>query len=234
MTQTRESFERSIPRSEDKALIDRLSGAVDSLAPALEPFILSHKPEQTAVRRAVGPAQLDEPLPQNGAGADAVLSTLRDVVIPNGLRVGAPGFSGWVATMPTAIPAAAHLAATVAGPLCVGVQAFNLLEAVALRWLADLLGLPPIYRGIFTPGGSIANLIGLGAARQYAAEQRGLDPARDGLEGLSKPRIYASTEVHHCMHRAAAVLGLGRRAVVTVPTDKAVRMDVKQLSLRVQ
>ena len=234
MAQTWESFEGRIPGSEDEASIDGLSAVVDRLAPALENFMLFDQPEQTAVRRAVWSAHLDEALPQTGAGADAVLTALRDVVIPNGLRIGAPGFSGWVATMPTTIPAAAHLAAAVAGPLCVGVQAFNLLEAVALRWLADLLGLPPIYRGIFTPGGSIANLIGLGAARQYAGEQRGVDPARDGLEALSKPRIYASTEVHHCMHRAAAVLGLGRQAIVTVPTDEALRVDLEQLSLRVQ
>ncbi len=234
MSQTRESFESRTLRSEDDAAVTGLSAAVESLLPALERFVLYDQPDQTAIRRAVWSAQLDEPLPQTGAGAEAVLTTLRDVVIPNGLRVGAPGFSGWVATMPTAIPAATHLAAIVGGPLCVGVQAFNLLESVALRWLADLLGLPLTYRGIFTPGGSVANLIGLGAARKYAAELRGFDPARDGLEGLSKPRIYASTEVHHCVHRAAAVLGLGRQAVAKIPTDDALRMDVGALALQLE
>jgi aromatic-L-amino-acid/L-tryptophan decarboxylase len=220
--------------SKDDASIDGLSSAVNQLLPALERFTRFDEPEQTAIQRSTWSAQLDEPLPQVGVGAEAVLTALKDVVIPNGLRVGAPSFSGWVATMPTTIPTVAHLAATVAGPLCVGVQAFNLLEAVALRWLADLLGLPSTYRGIFTPGGSIANLIGLGAARQYAAEQRGYNPARDGLEGLSKPRIYASTEVHHCIHRAAAVLGLGRQAVVTIPTDDGLRLDVDALRQRLQ
>jgi len=220
--------------SKDDASIDGLSSAVNQLLPALEHFTRFDQLEQTAIQRATWSAQLDESLPQVGAGAEAVLTALQNIVIPNGLRVGAPGFSGWVATMPTTIPTAAHLAATVAGPLCVGVQAFNLLEAVALRWLAELLGLPSTYRGIFTPGGSIANLIGLGAARQYAAEQRGRDPARDGLEGLPKPRIYASTEVHHCIHRAAAVLGLGRQAVVTIPTDDSLRIDVDALRQRLQ
>jgi aromatic-L-amino-acid/L-tryptophan decarboxylase len=234
MSQTRESFESRMLRSEDDASVTDLSAAVESLLPALERFVLFDPPEQTAVQRAAWSAQLDEPLPQAGAGAEAVLTALRGVVIPNGLRVGAPGFSGWVATMPTAIPAATHLAAAVAGPLCVGVQAFNLLEAVALRWLADLLSLPSTYRGIFTPGGSVANLIGLGAARQFAAELRGFDPARDGVEGLPKPRVYASTEVHHCVHRAAAVLGLGRRAVAMIPTDDALRMDVRALSLQLE
>lgn len=234
MSQTSGSLDSEMRAPEDKAANEDLTSAVDKLLPALERFVRFDQPEKAATERARWLAQLDEPLPQAGAGADAVLEVMREAIIPNGLRVGAPGFSGWVATMPTALPAAASLAATVAGPLCVGVQAFNMIEALALRWLAELLGLPSTYRGIFTPGGSIANLIGLGAARQHAAELRGFDPARDGLEGLLKPRIYTSTQVHHCVHRAAAVLGLGRQAVVTVPTDEALRMDVGELRLRLE
>ena len=143
----------TVLNSKDDASIDGLSSAVNQLLPALEHFTRFDQLEQTAIQRATWSSQLDESLPQVGAGAEAVLTALQNIVIPNGLRVGAPGFSGWVATMPTTIPTVAHLAATVAGPLCVGVQAFNLLEAVALRWLAELLGLPSTYRGIFTPGG---------------------------------------------------------------------------------
>jgi glutamate/tyrosine decarboxylase-like PLP-dependent enzyme len=228
------NFDEPVLTPEDEALIDDLGSAVESLLPALEAFLRFDQPERTALQRAVWSAQLDEPLPQAGAGADAVIATLRDVVIPNGLQVGAPGFSGWVATIPTVIPTVTHLASTLAGPLCVGVQAFNLLEAVGLRWLGDLIELPSNYKGIFTPGGSVANLIGLGAARQHAAEQRGLDPARDGVAGLVKPRIYASTEVHHCVHRAAAVLGLGRQALVLIPTDDTLRVDPGALRQQLQ
>jgi aromatic-L-amino-acid/L-tryptophan decarboxylase len=218
----------------EDASIDHLASTVQELLPALERFTAFDRPERTAVDRAAWSLQLDEPLSQTGAGAEAVVVALRDIVIPNGLRAGAPGFSGWVATMPTTIPAAAHLAAAVAGPLCVGVQAFNLLEAVALRWLAELLGLSTAYQGIFTSGGSVANLVGLGAARQHAAEQLGVDPASEGIEGVRKPRIYASAQVHHCIFRAAGVLGFGRRAVVTIPTDRTLRMDVAALRRRVR
>ena len=40
-------------------------------------------------------AVLERPLPRQGAGADGVLRVLREVVIPNGLRIGAGEFSGW-------------------------------------------------------------------------------------------------------------------------------------------
>jgi aromatic-L-amino-acid/L-tryptophan decarboxylase len=218
----------------DDATTAGLSEAIQTLLPALERFLQFAEPERTARERAAWSAQLEEPLPQTGAGAGAVLALLRDVVIPNGLRLGAPGFSGWVATMPTTLPAAANFAGVIAGSGYQCIQAFNLLEAQALHWLAALLGLPPAYQGLFTSGGSVANLVGLGAARQQAAERLGLDPARDGIEALPQPRIYGSTEVHHVVYRAAAVLGLGRRAVVRIPTDEALRIDVTALRERLR
>lgn len=213
----------------DDATTGALTKAIETLLPALERFLQWTSPERTAKERAAWSARLTEPLPQTGAGAETVLDLLREVVIPNGVRLGHPGFSGWVTTMPTTIPAAANFAAVIAGSVYQCIQAFNLLEAQALHWLADLVGLPATYQGLFTSGGSVANLVGLGAARQRAAERLGMDPARDGIEALPQPRIYTSTEVHHVVYRAAAVLGLGRRAVVRLPTDEALRLDVAAL-----
>lgn len=217
----------------DPSAVDGLAEAVACLMPALEQFTAFAQPERTALRRQSWSDALEEPLPLSGMGADAVLAILRDTVIPNGLQSGHPGFSGWVATMPTTVPAAAHLAAALAGPLCVGVQSFNLLESLAARWLGALLGLPDSYQGLFTSGGSVANLIGLGAARQHAAEQLGIDPARDGLGALRRPRIYASDQIHHCAYRNAAVLGLGRRSVAIIPSDATYRMDVAALEQQI-
>jgi glutamate/tyrosine decarboxylase-like PLP-dependent enzyme len=218
----------------DDATTGGLTEAIETLLPALERFLQFTEPERTASERAIWSAQLDEPLPQKGAGATEVLSLLRDVVIPNGLRIGAPGFSGWVTTMPTTLPTAANFAAVIAGSAYLCIQAFNVLEAQALQWLAELIGLPSTYQGLFTSGGSAANLVGLGAARQYAAERLGVDPAHDGIETLPQPRIYASTEVHHVVYRAAAVLGLGRSAVVPIPTDETLRLDMTALRERLR
>lgn len=220
---------RTAAEVRDLARSGGLAAAVGALLPALEAFERFDTPERTGVRRAAWSERLDGPLPRRGAGADAVLELLAEVAIPNGLRSGHPGFSGWVATAPTTVPAAAHLAAAVAGPLAVGIQAFNLMEAVAARWLAELLGLPVPYQGLFTSGGTVANLIGLGAARQHAGERRGIDVSRDGAHALPHPRIYATSETHHCIHRAAGVLGLGRAAVVEVSIDRGRRMDAGAL-----
>jgi aromatic-L-amino-acid decarboxylase len=218
----------------DAAVTDDLARAVARLLPALECFSRFDDVDHAAADRGRWSPPLETSLPAHGYGFDKVLDTLADIVIPNGLRVGHPGFTGWVATAPTTIPAAARFAATVAGPLVVGVQSFNVLEATGLRWIAELVGLPDTYQGLFTSGGSVANLIGLGAARQHAAELQGIDVAKTGVANIERPRIYASEEVHHCIYRAAAVLGLGRDAVVTLPTDDSLRMDVYELARRVR
>jgi aromatic-L-amino-acid decarboxylase len=174
-------------------------------------------------------AALNQPLPERGVGLDQVLRELAETIIPYGLRIGSPGFCGWVTTAPTTAGTASSLAATVAGSQRYWVQPFNYLETIALRWLAELLGLPSDWQGVFTSGGSVANLIGLGAARQHAFERIGHDPARDGLPPDSRWRIYASSEVHHVVNRAAGVLGLGRRAVASIAVDTAQRMDLDHL-----
>jgi aromatic-L-amino-acid decarboxylase len=149
------------------------------------------------------------------------------------LRNGAPGFSGWVTTAPTTSGVVASLAGTVAGSQRWWVQAFNHLESVGLRWLAELLGIPSGWQGTFTPGGSTANLVAIGAARQAAFERIGIDPARDGVTGVAT-RIYASAEVHHVVNRAAAVLGLGRASLSPVPVDDACQIGRAELRMRLE
>ncbi|MEE9179064.1 MAG: pyridoxal-dependent decarboxylase [Acidimicrobiia bacterium] len=161
-------------------------------------------------------------LPSEGIGADGVIAELEELVIPFGNRMSDPGFWGWVTVGPTTIPMVAAAAAHVAAPQRYGLHAFNLLEEQSLDWLAELCGLAGM-KGVYSSGGSVANLLALGAARQSALTKLGIDPAADGVDGRSVS-IYASAEVHHTVTRAAGVLGLGRRAMRTVPVDDRQRM----------
>jgi aromatic-L-amino-acid decarboxylase len=72
-------------------------------------------------------------------------------------------------------------------------------------------------------------LVALGAARQHAFEQLGIDPARDGMPAMDRWRLYASSEVHHSVFRAAGILGIGRRNVSRIPVDAEMRMDIAAL-----
>ncbi|MFH0946187.1 MAG: pyridoxal-dependent decarboxylase [Planctomycetota bacterium] len=205
-----------------------LAGAVGRILPALQEF-LRFEGEDPALLRDSWQARLEEPLPERGAGADAVLKLVAEVVIPAGLRIGAPGFCGWVTTGPTVVPAAAGFAGSVATPQKWFQSSGNFLEALGLRWLQQLLGLPAAFAGSFVSGGAQANLLGLAAARQHAGEGLGFDPAAEGVRGLTSPRIYASQHVHHVVLRALGLLGLGRAALVLIPTDVRKGPDLEHL-----
>lgn len=213
----------------DRAESERIAEAIGRIVPALEEFNSYQGQDLAALNRATWTNALDEPLPLHGAGLDAVLQELAETVIPHGLRIGSPGFSGWVTLSPSTAGTAAALASTMAGAQRYFIQPFNLLEKVALNWLAELLGLPGEMQGIFTSGGSVANLVGLGAARQRAFETIGHDAARDGLPPDVRWRLYGSSEVHHVVLRAAGVLGLGRRSVAGIETDVDHRINLRRL-----
>jgi hypothetical protein len=158
----------------DSAATSGLSEAITELLPALEQFT-RFDGEDLAGRRSIWQAKLDEPLPVQGSGPQAVLDTLRSVIVPYRLRLGAPGFAGWVNTMPTTITTAAHFAGMVSAPVRAFVTLTNFIEDLALRWLRELLHIPATHQGLFTSGGSVANRH-LAEGHVYVREPR--DPTR--------------------------------------------------------
>ena len=177
-------------------------------------------------RRAEWTDALVGPLPEHGVGARAVIDELAGIVIPNGARMSDPGFWGWITCGPDTVPLVAATAAV--SKLSRLLYASFGSSARALRWLGQLAGLAPGMLGVYSSGGSVANLVALGAARQWAFEQRGVDVAAEGVDGATAA-IYASAEVHHTVQRSAAVLGIGRSRVRVVPTDDRQRMRVEPL-----
>jgi glutamate/tyrosine decarboxylase-like PLP-dependent enzyme len=97
------------------------------------------------------------------------------------------------------------------------------VEQRVLRELGIRFGFPAgEIEGAFTSGGAEANatalLCALGAA--FPAW------AGDGVRALpSPPELYASSEAHHSLEKAARAAGLGDSAVRRVATDAAMRMD---------
>jgi hypothetical protein len=134
----------------DASEIDRLSEAIGRILPALEDFNHFQGQDLAGRQRSTWMTALNQPLPERGVGLDQVLRELTETIIPHGLRIGSPGFCGWVTTAPTTAGTAAALAATVAGSQRYFIQPFSYLETVALRWLAELLGLPSDLQGTFT------------------------------------------------------------------------------------
>ena len=170
--------------------------------------------------------ELDLQLPQQGVGIERVVEELLQQVIPNGSPIPKPGFSSFITTGATTASVLASTAASIASPQRYGITSFNLLEEVSLSWLASMCGIGPL-QGVYSSGGSVANLLALGAARQHAFEKTGHDAGANGVAG--PVRIYASAESHHTIQRSAGVLGLGRRSLQAIDCDSQGRMRVDAL-----
>ena len=210
-----------LPAGDRNAYLGRVGVALDAF--------LHGEHVDPMTRRDEWKGILERPLPDEGIGGDGVIDELVSTIIPNGARINEPGFWGGITAEPGAVAAAASLAATVASPQRYTLTAFNYLEELSLEWLAQLCGLDPVMKGVYSSGGSVANLVALGAARQWAFEQRGVDPSADGL-GATTTALYTSAEAHHTILRSAGVLGLGRRSVRLIPTDEQQRLDPMALA----
>ena len=171
--------------------------------------------------------ELGSRIPNNGIGIDQVIEQLGTHVIPNGSQIPKPGCTSYICTGASSIGVLANLSGAVASPQRIGLTAFNYLEEVSLNWMAEMFELPSEMKGLYSSGGSTANLVALGAARQKAFESIGLDPAKDGVRKAC--RIYASKYCHHTIQRSAAVLGMGRHCVKSIPVDSEGRIIPDEL-----
>jgi len=208
----------------------RLQELLTTIGSGLDEYLKFQQPD--ALRnQAHWKSHLNQPMPKSGLGIDAVVEELVSEVIPNGSPVPRPGFCGYITTGATTASALATIAAQVASPQRYLLTAFNEIEEISLQWLAQLCGVPHL-KGVYSTGGSVANLIALGGARQAAFERIGIDPA---LQGIDRPaRVYASVECHHTIQRSCGVLGLGRNAVVAIDCDESGRMRTDALREAIQ
>ncbi|MFC0506371.1 pyridoxal phosphate-dependent decarboxylase family protein [Micromonospora costi] len=179
--------------------------------------------------------RLAEPLPVEGRDFAELLEVFRDVIVPGSRHNGHPRFFGYVSAPGTAVASVADLLASALNanlPAWRSAPAPVELEHVAIDWIKEALGCDPGARGLFMSGGSMANLAALAAARHRHC---GDAVAEQGAAAHPAPlRLYVSGETHHSIHKAAALLGIGRANVREVAVDEHRRMDVEDLVRRIE
>jgi len=172
-------------------------------------------------------AAFAEPTPEAGQDPEQVIADLAARAAPGIRAMTAPRFFGWVigSSDPTGV-AADWLAAAWgqnAGNL-VAAPAAAAVETVAAGWLLDLLGLPPTASVGFVTGATIANFVGLAAARGEVLRRAGWDVEADGLFGAPPISVLIGADAHATVYSGLRYLGLGARRVTTIETDDAGRM----------
>jgi len=190
-----------------RAALDVALGAID--AEARDPVLAPTTGD--ALR-----AMIDAPPPREGAPLDTVMDEVRRLVVAPARRNGHRGFFAYVGSPADAAGIAGDL---IASALNQNVTAWRSapsateIERLVLRWLDDLLGFNGAGHGVFTSGGSGANMTALAAA-MLRAERDDPDRTRDRMT------IYRSAEAHFSLDKAARILGVRADHVRAIAIDE--------------
>src|SRR5205807_734186 len=168
--------------------------------------------------------RLDATLPTKGTDFDGLLRVFREDIIPFSRQNAHPRMFGYVQSPGTPIAAFADLlASTLNANLTVwrSAPAPVEVERLTIDWIRQILGFNAGAGGLFVSGGSMANLAALAAARQ----------TKDCSSG--RLRIYASSETHFSIVKAAALLGIGRENVCHIAVDERFRIRTDDLVVKI-
>ncbi|HET9665519.1 MAG TPA: pyridoxal-dependent decarboxylase [Desertimonas sp.] len=153
-----------------------------------------------------------------GIGGLEALRVFGDVLAPACISVDHPRFLSFVPAAPTDASILFDLvvgASSIYGGSWLEGGGAVFAENEALRWIADLAGLPATAGGVFVSGGTMGNLSALLAARWRWRDQAG--GALDRTRGL----LLTSGGAHSSVAQAARAMDAD---VVTVPADDVGRL----------
>lgn len=187
------------------------------------------RPVPPEARRA-----LSGPLPAGGAPLDETVARFREHVLPYHLGNIHPRGWGWVNGTGTTVGAYADFVAAAMNVNCAGAHTGALfVERQVVETLKAAMRWPSAGSGILVSGASMANLVGLAAARDRAGARSpvGCAPVEVGREGVAALplTLYASEAVHNSVDRAVRLLGIGTDRLRRIPVDGAWRMDITAL-----
>lgn len=165
-----------------------------------------------------------EACPEEGRDPDRVLARAVHEILPRAGRIDHPRFMAFVGNSPV-------WASVLGDWLASGFNIFqgtwlesagpSQVELVVLEWFREWMGLPEGASGLFTSGGSAANLIAVVAARVRAGEP-------------DRPAAYLSAQAHSSVGRGLRIAGFPDDALRAIPVGPDLRMRPDRLREAVQ
>ena len=180
-------------------------------------------------------AAFREPLPEQGIGARDALAKLLERAGDAALATGGPRCYHFVLGGTTPAALGADLAAAVLDQVAFAWASSPMavtLERLCLDWLKVLFELPRELTGVMTTGATMANFVGLAAARQWWSERHGADVSEVGLAKLPPVPVFSSGHVHASTKKCLALLGIGRRSLEVLARDELGTLDLARLRAR--
>jgi glutamate/tyrosine decarboxylase-like PLP-dependent enzyme len=206
-------------------LVNRIADWLD----AMPEGPVTHDEAPSAIRALI---DANRGVPENGIDARPLLERAARLLFDHSLFNGHPRFFGYITSSPAPIGMLGDLLASAVNA---NVGAWRLspmateIEAQTVRWIAELIGAPTDSGGLLVSGGNMANFVGFLAARAARAER----VRAAGLRGAAPLRVYASSETHTWIQKAADLFGLGTDAICWIPADAEQRMDVAALERQI-
>ncbi|MFN8223005.1 MAG: pyridoxal-dependent decarboxylase [Gaiellales bacterium] len=188
------------------------------------------------IRPELGYAELlaafDRPVPDGPTAAHDVLDELAATAEPGLTAMGSGRYFGFVigGSVPSATAADMLVTAWDQNTgLAEPTPSTSAIEAVAGRWVLELLGLPAHASFAFVTGCQMAHVTCLAAARHAVYARHGYDLPTRGLAGAPPLRVVVGAKRHVTLTRALRLLGVGAAQEVVLPADAQGRMRVTDL-----
>ncbi|MBI5475322.1 MAG: aminotransferase class I/II-fold pyridoxal phosphate-dependent enzyme [Ignavibacteriales bacterium] len=174
-----------------------------------------------------GKGILDYPISEVGSDITQLINLIKHNIDRPGLNPASGGHLGYIPGGGIYFSALGDYLAAIfnryAGIYFAGPGAVQ-MEHMLLDWMAEIVGYPQSSGGNLTSGGSIANLIGIVAARD-AQNLKAAD--------FSRSVIYLTSQVHHSVDKAIRIAGLKECVIRYVTMDGRFRMDPSDLEKQI-
>lgn len=171
-----------------------------------------------------GKGILDSPISENGIDVNSIIQLIQKNVDRPGLNPASGGHLGYIPGGGIYYSALGDFLADItnryAGIFFVGPGAVR-MEHMLIDWMAKIVGYPRSTGGNLTSGGSIANLIGIVAAR---------DAHNLKAKDFERSVVYMTSQVHHSVDKAIRIAGLKECIIRYIPVDERYRMDTDALT----
>ncbi len=171
---------------------------------------------------------LDKPLPQKGEDISQIYEEFKKNILPFNKGNVHPRFWSWVQGTGTPFSMMAEMLAAGMNPnAAIGEHSAMYVENQVIGWCKQMLNYPKAASGLLLSGGSMANITALLIARNSFQDAT---VRQKGLKAMPLQMVmYASTETHSCIQKAAEVCGLGSEAVHKVRVNADFQMDMGHL-----